>query len=252
MNNVLIIGAGKVGTATGLALSGLVDYHDPYKGMVNDNFNNYDYIIVCVDTLQTGPNDYDDLENVLAEINAHNYLGIVVIRSTVSPVRVTRWESSYGFSFILFPEFMSQRDDALVIDKTWIAVLGGDESVNLKFKSDVLEKLGYPFKEETFMSVSKQESAVIKLADNAALSAKLIYFNAIYLICKMFDLDYENVRKAISLDSRINGEHSAVPSPDDGKLGFGGHCLPKDLLAIAELDKLGLFDKIKEINSMLR
>ena len=68
----------------------------------------------------------------------------------------------------------------------------------------------------------------------------------------MLDIDYENIRKAIALDSRINGEHSIVPSPDDGKLGFGGHCLPKDLLAIAELDQLGFFDKIKEVNSMLR
>jgi UDPglucose 6-dehydrogenase len=251
-NNILIIGAGKVGTATGIALSNAVDYHDPYKGIINNSFSNYDYIIVCVDTLQTGPNDYADLEGVLSEINDSKYLGTVVIRSTVSPVRVPIWDSAYGFSFILFPEFMSQRDNALVVDKTWIVVLGGDESVNLKFKSEVLEKFGYPFKQEVFMSVSKQEAALIKLADNAALSAKLIYFNSIYAICRMLDLDYENIRKAIGLDSRINGEHSTVPSPDDGKLGFGGHCLPKDLLAIAELDQLGFFDKIKEINSMLR
>jgi UDP-glucose 6-dehydrogenase len=240
VNNILIVGAGKVGTATGLALSGAVDYHDPHKGIVNNNFNKYEYIIVCVDTLQSGPNDYNDLEGVLKEISDSGYSGTVVIRSTVSPVKVPDWDLAYGFSFILFPEFMSQRDDALVVDKTWIVVLGGDQSVNLKFKSEVLEKFGYPFKQEVFMSVSKQEAALIKLADNAALAAKLIYFNSIYAICRVLDIDYENIRKAIALDSRINGEHSIVPSPDDGKLGFG------------ELDQLGFFDKIKEVNSMLR
>ena len=54
------------------------------------------------------------------------------------------------------------------------------------------------------------------------------------------------------MDSRIGIEHSVVPSPDDGKLGFGGHCLPKDIRAIAEIDQLGFFNNVLEINNKLR
>jgi UDP-glucose 6-dehydrogenase len=54
------------------------------------------------------------------------------------------------------------------------------------------------------------------------------------------------------MDNRIGGGHSIVPSPDDGMLGFGGHCLPKDLVAISEIDTLGLFKKISDINNHLR
>ena len=252
MNSVLIIGAGKVGTATGKALSGAVDYHDPFKGVINDDFEKYSYIIVCVDTVQSGPHDYRDLETVLNQINSVSFGGTVVIRSTVSPERLRHWNREYCFNYILFPEFMPQKDGMLISDKAWIVVLGGGEEHTRAFADDVLLSNNYPAARNLYNYVSKEEAAIIKLADNAALSTKLIYFNAIYKICENFGASYEAVRAAIAMDNRINGEHSIVPSPDDNMLGFGGHCLPKDLLAIADLDKLGLFDTINTINKKLR
>lgn len=252
MKKILIIGAGKVGTATGIALDQKVDYHDPFKGIVNDEFTKYDYIIVCVDTVQSGPHDYRDLENALDNISRVGYSGTVVIRSTISPKKIYEWNKDYDFKYILFPEFMSQRDGALVTDKTWIVVLGGSPSETKSFANDVLIKMGYPAKPEAYVFVSKDEAAIIKLADNAALSTKLTYFNSIYKICQDYGASYETVRSAIAMDDRIGGGHSSVPSPDDGQLGFGGHCLPKDLLAIAEIDTLELFTKISEINNRLR
>ena len=252
MKKILIIGAGKVGTATGMSIGNKVDYHDPLKGLINNNFTLYDYIIVCVDTVQHGPDDYKDLENVLDEISRINYFGTVVIRSTISPKKTYAWNKLYDFKYILFPEFMSQRDGVLVTDKTWIVVLGGDSADTKSFAKDVLIKMGYPAKPEAYIFVSKDEAAIIKLADNAALSTKLTYFNSIYKICQDYGASYEIVRSAIAMDNRVGGAHSLVPSPDDGQLGFGGHCLPKDLLAIAEIDTLELFTKISEINNRLR
>lgn len=252
MSNILIIGAGKVGTATNISIGSKADFHDPFKGIINDDFNRYQYVIVCVDTVQTGPNDYRDLESVLLELSEHSYSGIVVIRSTVSPVKVAEWDKKYNINYILFPEFMPQRDGQLVTDNAWIAVLGGNTEDTTKFANDVLIPNDYPAPLEAYTYVSKEESAIIKLSDNAGLAAKLIYFNAIYRICSEFGASYENVRQAIGLDSRIGLAHSVVPSPDDGLYGFGGHCLPKDLLAISEIDNLGFFQSVNLINKKLR
>ncbi|NBU99909.1 MAG: hypothetical protein EBS31_00325 [Burkholderiaceae bacterium] len=252
MSNILIIGAGKVGTATNIAINNKADFHDPFKGIINDNFNLYEYVIVCVDTVQSGPEDYKDLESVLLELSEHMYSGLVVIRSTVSPSKLGEWDNAYNIDYILFPEFMPQRDGQLVTDAAWIAVLGGSKDNTQRFANDVLIANNYPAKLDTYCYVSKEEASIIKLSDNAGLATKLIYFNSVYKICEKFGASYENVRQAIGLDDRIGIAHSIVPSPDDGLYGFGGHCLPKDLLAIAKIDQLGLFEHIDIINKKLR
>jgi UDP-glucose 6-dehydrogenase len=252
MKEILIIGAGKVGTATGISLGNMTDFHDPYKGIINNSFNNYKYIIICVDTVQTGPDDYNDLESVLSELSDYGYSGVVAIRSTVSPTKIDEWDYKYKLNYIMFPEFMPQRDGALVVDSAWIAVLGGDIETSRSFANEVLIKHRYPAPVDSYRYVSRKEASIIKLADNAGLAAKLIYFNAIYRICESFESSYENVRDAIGLDARINKSHSIVPSPDDGLFGFGGHCLPKDLLAISAIDDLGFFDVVDSINKKLR
>jgi UDP-glucose 6-dehydrogenase len=248
---ILIVGAGKVGTATGLALANNVAYHDPYKGIVNDNYSDYEHVVICVDTVQKGPEDYNDLESVLDELESKNYNGVAVIRSTVSPTKISEWNSKYSFDYIMFPEFMSQQEGRLITDEAWTVVLGGHKDQTAVFGSKLYSS-GYPGEREIYRHVTKEEACIIKLADNAGLSAKLTYFNAVYKICEKFGASYENVRNVIGMDSRIGIQHSIVPSPDDGKFGFGGHCLPKDILAIAEIDDLGYFKVIDEINKNLR
>lgn len=250
--NILIIGAGKVGTATNISLGNIGDFYDPFKNLFVDNINDYDYAIVCVDTVQTGPDDYRDLKSALDSLSSLEYPGIVVIRSTVSPAKILEFDAEYRFKYIMFPEFMPQRDGKLVTDDAWICVLGGDPEHSKAFANNVLIKNGYPAPLESYRYVSKSEAAIIKLSDNAALATKLIYFNSVYKICEKFGASYEDVRQAIGSDHRIGIAHSIVPSPDDGLFGFGGHCLPKDIKAISKIDDLGFFNAVDEINSKLR
>lgn len=245
MSNILIIGRGNVGLATERSMPLLnADFHDPYKGFTVNNPNTYEYAIVCVDTLQSGPDDYKDLDSVIEYLN--NYSGTVVIRSTISPDKALEINSKLSGPVIMFPEFMDHKDFKNGTDSSSRIVLGGSHGTTKDFFKTI-SNYGYDTNKEKFF-VSIEEACIIKLSSNAALATKVILFNSIYKICQGYGVSYDEIRKAIGIDSRIGIGHTLVPSPDDGMLGFGGHCLPKDIKAIAKMDKLGLFEHIEKIN----
>jgi UDPglucose 6-dehydrogenase len=66
---------------------------------------------------------------------------------------------------------------------------------------------------------------------NTYLATKVSFSNEIYQICQKIDIDYDKVVEYATLDERLGKTHLSVPGPD-GDLGFGGHCLPKDLNAL--------------------
>ena len=100
--------------------------------------------------------------------------------------------------------------------------------------------------------MSAREAVVINISANAVLATNDLTFNAIFEICQLYGIDYPTVRDSIVSDVRIGESHTTVPSPDDGLMGFGGHCLPKDILAIADIDSLGFFENVSNINNKIR
>lgn len=248
MPKILIIGKGNVGQATARSLPlATIDFHDPYKGLAVNDTQDYDYAIICVDTLQSGPEDYTDLNAALEYLSS--YRGVVVVRSTIDPNKALQIGKMLNDRLILFPEFMDHHDFKSQRDPASRIVLGGSEKETSKF-FELLGDLGYPWIRDTFL-VSHEEASIIKLSSNAALATKVILFNTIYKICQDYGVPYANVRSAIGADSRIGIGHTTVPSPDDGEMGFGGHCLPKDIKSIAKIDSLGFFNFVNQLNKKL-
>jgi UDP-glucose 6-dehydrogenase len=249
---MLIIGAGKVGKATGDRLTCKVDYHDPFKQLIVpfDQWGIYDFIIVCVDTLQTDKDDHDDLQLVIQQITDSGYKGTVAIRSTIHPNFYKDHLTKVPFDVVMFPEFMVQRGDNTE-DDPWVIVLGGsDESIN-DFAGALIYST-YTSNPYLFRFMSGLEAVITKLAANATLAAKVITFNAIHQACESQNINFETVRESITTDPRIGASHSIAPSPDDGLLGFGGHCLPKDIRAMADIDPTGYFYSVSITNNILR
>jgi UDP-glucose 6-dehydrogenase len=252
MKKVVIVGFGKVGAATRQSLDCESDVYDPYKGFFVENFSQYDYAIVCVDTVQTGPKDYNDLDSVLRKLKKSNFSGKVVVRSTVSPKKVKKLLKKTNFSIILFPEFLIQRDFSNLDYHPEFVVLGGSKNDTKEF-GEFLLKNSFLSNDSNYRYVNHQEAAIIKLSANAILSSKVVMFNAIKFICDNEGASYEKIKDSLVLDKRLGAEyHSIVPGPDDGKYGFGGHCLPKDIIVISELDKTGYFNSVAKINNILR
>lgn len=245
---VLIIGKGKVGEATGQSLNCHVDYHDPYKGFIVEDFSSYKAAIVCVDTLRSNPNDHSALNDVLELLEQKQFNGLVMIRCTVSPEFIKTLNTN--LRVVMFPEFMRQTDD-LKMDTPWIVVLGG-EAVDAMAAKDLLQKLNYCNDLSKYHLTSRMDSAILKLCQNAGLATKVIFFNMVNEICEKYGANYNNVRIGVGADERVGIQYSSVPSPDDGQKGFKGHCLPKDVTCLSTIEtEHGFFKKLLEINKQL-
>lgn len=248
-NKTVIFGQGKVGVATELILQCSADYHDPYKGQIIENFNNYDLAIICVSSLVNGPDDHNSIDECLTTLADANFRGLIAIRCTVSPRYLLNAVRQFDkLNIIHFPEFMRQRDNDY-LDRPWITVLGGDKKYTEPF-GQWLVKHNYGTT-EMLHCVSLVESALIKLYQNAGLAMKVIFANIMYESCQAFGADYELVRHGVAADQRVGPGHLQVPG-DDG-FGFSGHCLPKDVTCLNSLmEHRGFWKSILRINRELR
>ena len=87
--------------------------------------------------------------------------------------------------------------------------------------------------------VTTEEAEVVNYARNAYLATKVGVSNEIATYCERMGIRYETVREHVGEDARIGSSHLQVPGPD-GKFGFGGPNLMKDLMAFCHaMDAVG-------------
>ena len=93
---------------------------------------------------------------------------------------------------------------------------------------------------------------MVKYVTNAFLATKVSFANEMYEICEGLDIDYDKVVEYATYDERLGKSHWAVPGPD-GELGFGGHCLPKDISAIVNgYGDMELLQAVLKVNDRVR
>lgn len=246
---VVIFGKGKVGMATDLTLKTNADFHDPYKGIEVNNFSKYDIAIICVSSLEKGPHDHDAIIKCLQKLEAVDFAGTVAIRCTTSPVFLRTAEVQFPrLNIIHFPEFMKQSEDDY-LDKPWILVLGGQEKLTRPF-GEWLVKRKYG-NDKMLHFCTLEESALIKLNQNAGLALKVVFANIVYEMCQMYGADYDIVRRGVAADLRVGPGHMQVPG--EHGFGFSGHCLPKDIRCLNTVGyNRGFWDNIIKINEQLK
>jgi len=92
---------------------------------------------------------------------------------------------------------------------------------------------------------------LIKYTSNAMLATKISFANLISFYCEKTGADVETVLDAVGLDKRI-GRVFMYPG-----LGYGGSCLPKDVMALIDtgkklnIDTL-LFDAVEKVNQQAK
>jgi UDPglucose 6-dehydrogenase len=101
------------------------------------------------------------------------------------------------------------------------------------------------------LCTSSKSAELIKHASNAFLAMKISFANAVACLCEAVEADVRQVCEGIGSDSRI-GDRFLQPG-----LGFGGSCLPKDLLAFRAVAReygcnFGLLDETTRVNDEQR
>lgn len=242
-----IIGGGVVGRATARAFVEHVDevrvwdiakerctYYPDGRGQVLEA----DLMFVCLPT----PQKKDSLEcdiSIVEEffqsvIPTDRLTTNFVLRSTV-PIGTTKLLSQqYGIpNLVHSPEFLTARcavTDAHIPSRNIIGCPGTGWETNGAYR-ELKHLYQRRFPGVPMYSMKSDESEAVKLFTNGFFAAKIAYFNEIRTLADELGLDWGRVMEGVLSDGRIAHSHTQVPGPD-GRFGFGGSCLPKDLASL--------------------
>jgi nucleotide sugar dehydrogenase len=233
-----IIGNGVVGSATGAAFEGRVDevrYWDVLDHRcthsLHDTVCGTDLVFVCLPT----PQQKDSLAcDITAVDEFFCYMGELspktnyVLRSTV-PIGTTRMlREKYGLvNLVHSPEFLTARtakEDAANPTRMVIGRCEGNTHCALKLFALYKSR----WSDVRVFHMTSDESEAVKLFQNSYSAVVIATLNEFRCLADKKGMDWGRVISALIASGWLAPRHINVPG-HDGKRGFGGSCLPKDL-----------------------
>lgn len=246
-----IIGRGFVGSAvqfgfspnTGCDAQVLVYDKDPNKSLnsLEEVVMDSDFIFLSVPT----PANYDgsvNLDIVDEALNSINQFkskdNIILLRSTMIPGSTKGFQKKYpNLNLVFNPEFLTERSAKFDFINQSRYILGGEKI----FTSKVADMYRWRFgKSISIIETNPETAELIKYMNNCFFATKVSFMNEMKLVSDACGADWDVAVEGFIRDGRIGHSHLNVPG-HDGKLGFGGVCFPKDMMAMISLGQsLGL------------
>ena len=202
---------------------------------IADGIRGAAFIFIAVGT-PLGADGQVDLRNLKAatlEISASIDSNSIVVNKSTVPVETSdtvaamlneRKPDSLQVGFASNPEFLregSAIEDFMHPDRI---VIGASNAKQAAAVASLYASLNTRI---IFTDVRTAE--MIKYSANAFLATKISFINEIAHICERIGVDVTDVAQGIGSDRRIGSQSL------DAGLGFGGSCLPKDVLALARV-----------------
>lgn len=212
-----------------------IDTKDPESLKHWNHINQFDFVFVCVQTLEANgldAYDYEQVDSVLDQLTEAGYKGVIVLKSTVAPSYLSNLGAECRRITVHQPEFASAATAMRDMAAQKVRVYGADSPTMFMMVEDL-----YPNAHEIeLITCPLEEAALLKLAHNCYAAVNVSYANEIARLSHALGYDYNGevrdrlVRLLDGLD-RTFSTYASAPGPD-GRMGFGGHCLPKDLKAL--------------------
>ena len=230
-----IIGLGNVGKAIQDALTNhyeVLTYDIKKVSNSLEEIAKTDLCFICVPTpTNRGKQDISAIINTLVTLQKHKFKGVHVIKSTILPSSTNYIQKLFPKARIIHnPEFLTERTASKDFVSLKRTVIGGHDMKDMQILGEIYTKLNYA----TAWYVSPTQAEYIKYLHNCFLASKVAILNEMYDIAKDLKVDYRtSIDIASDITGWINKKHTQVPGPD-GWFGFGGHCFPKDIEALAD------------------
>jgi UDPglucose 6-dehydrogenase len=238
-----IIGYGFVGKAlkNGLKPSAKISLIDPkLNTSVNDLLSfGPEIIFICVPTPMgdDGSQDVSILCETIDNLKGMNITCPIVLKSTTLPNTLEEISSKVP-NLVYNPEFLREKHaDQDFINPNMI-VIGSNKDTSSSFLEEFYINYTYCIC-KNYIKTDLITASFIKFTINSFLATKVSFFNELNDIFSKVNTTetWDNFIQYLSYDERIGNSHMSVPG-HDGKLGFGGACLPKDSKAFVKFAEL--------------
>jgi UDPglucose 6-dehydrogenase len=257
-----IIGNGFVGKAlnNGLKPSAEVCLIDPKLNTKESDLLEFnpEIIFICVPT-PMGDNGNQDLSILFEVVNNLSLLNIscpMVLKSTTLPNAIEKIKQKIP-NLLLNPEFLREKHSNEDFINPSMIVIGADDQISADFVEDFyISNTNCICK--NFIKTDLITASLIKYTINSFLATKVSFFNEIYQIYSKSNASdsWNNFIDYLKCDLRLGNSHMNVPG-HDGKLGFGGACLPKDSKAFVKFaesinSELNILNATISVNNTIR
>jgi len=244
-----IVGLGVVGSAIMVGLQQIgheVSFYDiKFSNTSIESVLHSDVIFVCVPTNSLPDNSRCDIsvvEQIVKQLTANNYNGIVAIKSTVIPGTTEKLIAQYNLKICFVPEFLRQKSALSDFQDLHDILVVGTNDDNI-FN---IIKESHGSIPQNIIKISATEAEIVKYFNNVHNAMEIVFANAVHEITNKLGGNYQNVYNAVTKRNNINPNYLRC---SEYYKGFSGACLPKDTEAWAILAKdlnvdVKLFDAI--------
>ena len=256
-----IVGYGFVGKALEAGIKNDVEVKriDPKLSSTISELNEFhpDLVFVCVPTPMVNDNSQDIsiINKVSEELAELRNNPLIVIKSTILPNHIKNIEKIIK-KVIYNPEFLREKHAKEDFINSSFIIFGGSEKYCIELSNFYKNHTNCIADEYIYTDLIS--ASLIKYTINSFLATKVIFFNEINRLFQISGAEdsWDNFIKAVSKDKRIGSSHMDVPG-NDGRLGFGGACFPKDINALSIYsDDIGvsleLLKKVISTNNNIR
>ncbi|MEK9767290.1 MAG: hypothetical protein VW683_00095 [Betaproteobacteria bacterium] len=213
------------------------------------------FIFVCVPTPpnEDGTVNTTIMDSVFSELNELTHNPIVILKSTITPDFFDNLD--INFRLVYNPEFLTERNANQDFIRPSMQLLSGETEDCHKVRE--LYANSKVSNDTPTIYTDWKTASLVKYAINSFLASKVIWFNQFKNIFdKTSGSEWKSFVNIITTDPRIGMSHMDIPGPD-GKVGFGGHCFPKDTMALLSYSEnigefMSVLEEIIDVNNKIR